>query len=179
MRPWWLIEPMYTGKVELIPHWWKGNFDVVCCRKKRSFSGWVGSPKNGGFWDGKQTIGCGCVKAKCLLHSPQPRLKGSAIRLGAPPQILRASFLAFSYYRTDRNGPLRASREDTTMIKKELYEELIIHVDKTEMARLLNIDEDFVVQQIEEDGEAIRLIFGRKTKLSEKNPHRDERKSFL
>jgi hypothetical protein len=65
------------------------------------------------------------------------------------------------------------------MIKKELYEELIIHVDKSEMARLLNIDEDFVVQQIEEDGETFRLIFGRTTKLSEKNPRRDERRSFL
>jgi hypothetical protein len=65
------------------------------------------------------------------------------------------------------------------MIKKALYEELIIHVDKTEMARLLNIDEDFIVQQIEEDGEAFRLIFGRTTELSEKNSRRDERRSFL
>ena len=65
------------------------------------------------------------------------------------------------------------------MIKKALYDELTIHVDKTEMARLLNIDEDFVVQQIEEEGEAFRLIFGRKTELSEKNPRRDERRSFL
>src|SRR5215510_10429623 len=30
MCPWWLIELIYTGKVELIPHWWKGYFDVVC-----------------------------------------------------------------------------------------------------------------------------------------------------
>ena len=29
MSSWWLVELMYTNKVELIPHWWKGNFDVV------------------------------------------------------------------------------------------------------------------------------------------------------
>ena len=27
---WWLIELISTSKVELIPRWWKGNFDVVC-----------------------------------------------------------------------------------------------------------------------------------------------------
>jgi hypothetical protein len=62
-----------------------------------------------------------------------------------------------------------------TMIEKALYEELIIHVDKEELARLLDLDPGFAVQQIEEDGEAFRLIFSRKTDLSEKSPRREDR----
>jgi hypothetical protein len=38
MRVWWLIELMYTGKVELIPHWWKGNFDVVSYKSRDKVS---------------------------------------------------------------------------------------------------------------------------------------------
>ena len=65
------------------------------------------------------------------------------------------------------------------MIKKELYEELIIHIDKEELARLLDLEPGFAVQQIEEEGEAFRLIFSRKTDLSEKSPRREERRTFL
>jgi hypothetical protein len=66
-----------------------------------------------------------------------------------------------------------------TMIKKALSEELIIHVDKAELARLLDIEPGFAVQNIEVEGKAFRLIFSRKTDLSEKNPRREDRKSFL
>jgi hypothetical protein len=66
-----------------------------------------------------------------------------------------------------------------TMIKKELYEELIIHVDREELARLLEIEPGFEVQHIEEDGKDFRLILSRKTDLSEKSPRREERRSFL
>jgi hypothetical protein len=65
------------------------------------------------------------------------------------------------------------------MMKKALFEELIIHVDKEELARLLDIDPGFEVQNIEEDGKAFRLIFSRKTDLSEKSSRREERRSFL
>jgi hypothetical protein len=64
------------------------------------------------------------------------------------------------------------------VIKKELYEELTIHVDKEELARLLDLEPGFEVQQIEEEGKAFRLIFSRKTDLSEKS-RREERRSFL
>jgi hypothetical protein len=66
-----------------------------------------------------------------------------------------------------------------TMMKRALFEELIIHVDKEEMARLLDLEEGFAVQQIEEDGTAFRLIFSRKTDISEKNSRREERRRFL
>jgi hypothetical protein len=65
------------------------------------------------------------------------------------------------------------------MIKKALFEELIIHVDKEEMARLLDLEPGFTVQNIEEDGTAFRLIFSRKTNLSEQSPRREERRGFL
>ena len=65
------------------------------------------------------------------------------------------------------------------MIKKALYEELIIHVDKEELARLLDLEPGFEVQNIEEAGKEFRLIFSRKTDLSEKNPRREDRRSFL
>jgi hypothetical protein len=65
-----------------------------------------------------------------------------------------------------------------TMIKKALYEELTIHIDKEELARLLDLEPGFAVQQIEEDGTQFRLIFSRKTDLSEKS-RREERRSFL
>jgi hypothetical protein len=64
------------------------------------------------------------------------------------------------------------------MIKK-VYEELIIHVDNEELARLLEIDPGFEVQSIEEAGTAFRLILSRKTDLSETSPRREHRRSFL
>jgi hypothetical protein len=65
------------------------------------------------------------------------------------------------------------------MMKKALFEEVIIHVDKEEMARLLDLEPGFAVQNIEEDGTAFRLIFSRKTDLAEQMPRREERRSFL
>ena len=64
-------------------------------------------------------------------------------------------------------------------MKKVLYEEIIIHVDKEEMARLLDLEEGFAVQQIEEEGTAFRLIFSRRIQLSEQNPRREERRSLF
>jgi hypothetical protein len=66
-----------------------------------------------------------------------------------------------------------------TMMKKALFEELIIHVDKEELARLLDIESGFEVQNIEEQGKEFRLILSRKTDLNEKIPRREERRSFL
>jgi hypothetical protein len=66
-----------------------------------------------------------------------------------------------------------------TMIKKALFEELIIHVNREELARLLDIEPGFAVQNIEEQGKEFRLILSRKTDLSEKIPRREERRGFL
>jgi hypothetical protein len=65
------------------------------------------------------------------------------------------------------------------MIKKALYEELTIHVDREELARLLGIDPGFQVQNIEENGKGFRLILSRKTDLSETVLTQEERKRFL
>jgi hypothetical protein len=64
------------------------------------------------------------------------------------------------------------------MIKKELFEEIIIHIDKEELARMLEIEPGYMVQTIEEVGGEFRFILSRRTNLSEK-PRRDERRSFL
>jgi hypothetical protein len=65
-----------------------------------------------------------------------------------------------------------------TMIKKALFEELIIHVDKEELARLLDIETGFEVQNIEEQGKEFRFILSRRTDLNE-NPRRQERRSLF
>jgi hypothetical protein len=64
------------------------------------------------------------------------------------------------------------------MIKKALFEELIIHVDREELARLLDIEPGFEVQNIEEQGKEFRFILSRRTDLNE-NPHREERRSLF
>jgi hypothetical protein len=64
------------------------------------------------------------------------------------------------------------------MIKKALFEELIIHVDKEELARLLDIEPGFEVQIIEEQGKEFRFILSRRTDLNE-NPRRAERRSLF
>ncbi len=66
-----------------------------------------------------------------------------------------------------------------TMIKNALFEELTIHIDRDELARLLDIEPGFEVQNIEEQGKEFRLILSRKTDLNEKIPRREERRSFL
>ena len=65
-----------------------------------------------------------------------------------------------------------------TMIKKALFEELIIHVDKEELAQLLDIEPGYEVQNIEEQGKEFRLILSRRTDLNE-NPRREERRSLF
>ena len=65
------------------------------------------------------------------------------------------------------------------MIRKTLFEELIIHVDKEEMARLLDLEPGFTVQQIEAEGETFRLIFSRTTDLTEQHPRREDRRKGL
>jgi hypothetical protein len=65
------------------------------------------------------------------------------------------------------------------MIKKALYEELIIQVDRDELARLLDIDPGFEVQNIEQEGKEFQFILSRKTDLSKESLRRDERRSFL
>ncbi len=60
-----------------------------------------------------------------------------------------------------------------------LFEELILHVDKDEMARLLDLEPGFTVQQIEEEGETFRLIFSRRTDLTEQHPRREDRRKGM
>jgi hypothetical protein len=64
-------------------------------------------------------------------------------------------------------------------MRKALYEELIIHIGKEEMARLLDLDDGYAVQQIEEEGEEFRLIFSRKIDLSAKSRREERRRNFL
>jgi hypothetical protein len=64
-------------------------------------------------------------------------------------------------------------------MRKVLYEELIIHIGKDEMARLLDLDDGYAVQQIEPEGEDFRLIFSRKIDLSAQSSEREERRRFL
>jgi hypothetical protein len=59
-----------------------------------------------------------------------------------------------------------------------LHHTAVCHV-KEELARLLDIDPGFAVQNIEQDGKAFRLILSRNTDLSEKLPSREERRRFL
>jgi hypothetical protein len=66
-----------------------------------------------------------------------------------------------------------------TMIKKALFEELIIHVDKEELAQLLDIEPGYEVQNIEEQGKEFRFILSRRTDLGEKIPRREERRSLF
>jgi hypothetical protein len=65
------------------------------------------------------------------------------------------------------------------MIKKALYEELTIHIDKEELGRLLGADPSFEVQNIEEEGKEYRFILSRKTDLNETVPKQEERRRFL
>jgi hypothetical protein len=65
------------------------------------------------------------------------------------------------------------------MIKKALYEELTIHIDKEELGRLLGADPGFEVQNIEAEGKEYRFILSRKTDLNETAPVQEEKKRFL
>jgi hypothetical protein len=74
------------------------------------------------------------------------------------------------------------------MIKKSLYEELCIQIDKEELAQLLGADPGFSVENVEEEKGEIRFMLSRKTTLGEVSAHSQkteiareqaERKSFL
>lgn len=65
------------------------------------------------------------------------------------------------------------------MIKKALYEELTIYIDKEELGRLLGAHPSFEVQNIEEEGKEYRFILSRKTDLNDTVPKQEERRRFL
>ena len=74
------------------------------------------------------------------------------------------------------------------MIKKSLFEELCIHIDKEELAQLLGADPGFSVQNVEEEKGGYRILLSRETRLEESSapPQRmdmprqqAERRSFL
>ena len=65
------------------------------------------------------------------------------------------------------------------MRKKVVYEELVIHVDHEELARLLELEPGFTLQHIEEVGQDFQLVFSRKTDLSEQTPRQEERKGLF
>jgi hypothetical protein len=51
---------------------------------------------------------------------------------------------------------------------KIIYEEVIIHIDNEELARLLNLEPGFTLQHIDEVGGDFQLIFGRKADTEQK-----------
>jgi hypothetical protein len=57
------------------------------------------------------------------------------------------------------------------MIKKSLYEEPTIHIDKEELAQLFGTDAGFAVQNAEEEDGAFRFTLSRKTTLDEATTH--------
>ncbi len=63
------------------------------------------------------------------------------------------------------------------MIKKELYEEIILILDKDELANLFDLEPGFTAQNIEEVDGQFRFILSRRIDLSEKLE--DKRKRFL
>jgi hypothetical protein len=74
------------------------------------------------------------------------------------------------------------------MIKKSLFEELCIHIDKEELAQLLGADSGFSVQNVEEERGGFRILLSRETTLEESSAHPQttdiprqhiERRSFL
>jgi len=74
------------------------------------------------------------------------------------------------------------------MIKKSLYEELCIHIDKEELAQLLGADPGFSVENVEEEKGQVRFMLTRKTTLDDASSNAQrtdisreqaERRSFL
>jgi hypothetical protein len=64
------------------------------------------------------------------------------------------------------------------MIKK-IYEEIVIHIDNQELARLLGLQPGFTLQHVDEVGLDFHLIFSRKADPSEQCLEREERKSLF
>ena len=65
------------------------------------------------------------------------------------------------------------------MLKKELFEEITIHIDGEALAQLFELEPGFVAQTIEQDGGGFRLIFSRKTDFAGESARREERRRFL
>ena len=74
------------------------------------------------------------------------------------------------------------------MIKRSLFEELCIHIDKEELAQLLGADRGFSVQHVEEEKGGFRFLLSRETTLGEPSSNAQgtdtsrehaERKRFL
>lgn len=61
------------------------------------------------------------------------------------------------------------------MIKK-IYEEIVIHIDNQELARLLELPPGFTLQHIDEVGLDFHLIFSRK---ADQPLEREERKGLF
>jgi hypothetical protein len=66
-----------------------------------------------------------------------------------------------------------------TLMRKALFEELMTHIDREALARLLDLEPGYELQNIEADGQEFRFTFSRKTDLGEKIPSREERRRFL
>lgn len=74
------------------------------------------------------------------------------------------------------------------MIRKSLFEELCIYIDKEELAQLLGADSGFSVQNVEEEKGGYRILLSRETRLEESSAHSErtdiprqqaERRNFL
>jgi hypothetical protein len=55
------------------------------------------------------------------------------------------------------------------MIKRSLYEELYIYIDKEELAQLFGADRGFSVQHVEEDKTGFRFMLSPETTLGERS----------
>jgi hypothetical protein len=62
---------------------------------------------------------------------------------------------------------------------KTVYEELVIHIDNEELARLLSLEPGFTLQHIDEVGMDFQLIFSRKADRSDPLPRREQRKGLF
>ena len=64
------------------------------------------------------------------------------------------------------------------MIKK-IYEEIVIHIDNQELARLFGLQPGFTLQHVEEVGLDFHLIFSRTADPSEQRLEWSERKGLF
>ena len=56
------------------------------------------------------------------------------------------------------------------MMKESLYEQIVVVVDRPELAQLLGVDGEFELERIDDKQEKIYFILGRKTDLYEDIP---------
>jgi hypothetical protein len=60
------------------------------------------------------------------------------------------------------------------MLKESLYEQIVIVVDRVELAQLLRADPEFEIETIDDRQEKIYFTLGRKTDLYEEIPTTEE-----